>query len=203
MTDYDKNNFSVQIGFPGAYTKLKFTFYKGISGYEGTFGLSELFFIHPEATSPYAGLLSPSMGNLQNTGSNLVFNNGNVGIGTSAPDSKLTVAGTISSSEVKVTVDAGADFVFENDYSLPTLESVDQFIKKNNHLPGVASAQEMQKEGINLCEMNIKLLQKIEELTLYIIDMNKKVNDLQLNNSQLTGENKVLIKKVEDLEKRK
>ncbi|WDF60807.1 hypothetical protein PQ462_05455 [Flavobacterium sp. KACC 22758] len=100
--------------------------------------------------------------------------NGNVGIGTPNASSKLTVAGNIASREVKVSVDAGADFVFENNYDLPSLESVDKFIKENKHLPEIASAKEMQKDGINLSEMNIKLLQKIEELTLYVIEMKKE-----------------------------
>jgi hypothetical protein len=100
--------------------------------------------------------------------------NGNVGIGTANPTSKLTVAGNIASREVKVTVDAGADFVFEKDYDLPSLDSVDKFIKENKHLPEVASAASMQKDGINLSEMNIKLLQKIEELTLYMIEIKKE-----------------------------
>ena len=102
-------------------------------------------------------------------------NGGNVGIGTANPTSKLTVAGNINAREVKVTVDAGADFVFENNYNLPSLESVDQFIKENKHLPEIASAEEMKKDGINLSEMNIKLLQKIEEMTLYMIEMQKEI----------------------------
>ena len=105
---------------------------------------------------------------------------GNVGIGTTNPTSKLTVAGNINSREVKVTVDAGADFVFENDYNLPSLDSVDKYIKENKHLPEIASADEMKKDGINLSEMNIKLLQKIEEMTLYMIEI-KKENELQKN----------------------
>ncbi|MNL27728.1 hypothetical protein D3C87_1493360 [compost metagenome] len=104
---------------------------------------------------------------------------GNVGIGTTNPTSKLTVAGNINSREVKVTVDAGADFVFENDYNLPSLKSVDKFIKENKHLPEIASAAEMKNDGINLSEMNIKLLQKIEELTLYSIEQNKKIEILE------------------------
>ncbi len=104
--------------------------------------------------------------------------NGNFGIGTLNPTSKLTVAGNINSREVKVTVDAGADFVFENDYNLPSLDVVDKYIKENKHLPEIASADEMKKEGINLSEMNIKLLQKIEEMTLYMIEI-KKENDKQ------------------------
>jgi len=114
---------------------------------------------------------------------------GNVGIGTSNPTSKLTVAGNIASREVKVTVDAGADFVFENDYKLPSLESVDQFIKENKHLPEIASAQEMQKDGINLSEMNIKLLQKIEEMTLYMIDQKRKIDQQNKEIELLKKEN--------------
>ncbi|SCY78143.1 hypothetical protein SAMN02927916_3354 [Flavobacterium anhuiense] len=112
----------------------------------------------------------------QITNDALVINgfNGNVGIGTAKIDSKLTVAGNIASREVKVTVDAGADFVFDKDYNLPSLESVDKFIKENKHLPEIASAEEMKKDGINLSEMNIKLLQKVEELTLYLIQQEKK-----------------------------
>ncbi|MFQ6601779.1 hypothetical protein [Flavobacterium sp. C3NV] len=114
---------------------------------------------------------------------------GNVGIGTSNPTSKLTVAGNIASREVKVTVDAGADFVFENDYNLPSLESVDQFIKENKHLPEIASAEEMKQDGINLSEMNIKLLQKTEEITLYLIQQNRKIDQQNKEIELLKKEN--------------
>ncbi|GAA3774456.1 hypothetical protein [Flavobacterium ginsengiterrae] len=107
----------------------------------------------------------------------LILSAARVGIGTANPSSMLTVAGNIASREVKVTVDAGADFVFDRNYDLPTLESVDKFIKENKHLPEIASAEEMKKNGINLSEMNIKLLQKIEEMTLYLIEI-KKQNDV-------------------------
>jgi hypothetical protein len=108
--------------------------------------------------------------------------NGNIGIGTSNPTSKLTVAGDINSREVKVTVNAGADFVFAEDYDLPSLDSVDKYITANKHLPEIASAKEMQKDGINLSEMNIKLLQKVEELTLYVIEQNKRIEKLEISN---------------------
>ncbi|WDF60803.1 tail fiber protein [Flavobacterium sp. KACC 22758] len=122
--------------------------------------------------------------------------NGNVGIGTTNPTSKLTVAGNITSREVKVTVDAGADFVFENEYNLPSLESVDKFIKENKHLPEIASAKEMQKDGINLSEMNIKLLQKIEELTLYMIEMKKENEEIKKDNIKQNEEIKILKSKI-------
>ncbi|SCY78223.1 hypothetical protein SAMN02927916_3359 [Flavobacterium anhuiense] len=126
--------------------------------------------------------------------------NGFVGIGTPNPSSLLTVAGNISSREIKVTVDAGADFVFEKDYDLPSLESVDQFIKENKHLPEIASAEEMKKEGINLSEMNIKLLQKIEEMTLYMIEM-KKQNDIIIKeNESLRSNQKLIEKRIQQIE---
>lgn len=72
---------------------------------------------------------------------------GNTGIGTTNPDAKLTVAGKIYSREVKVTVDAGADFVFKPNYQLRTLEETGGFIKHNNHLPEIASEKEMLEKG--------------------------------------------------------
>jgi len=114
----------------------------------------------------------------------IIKGNGYVGIGTQNPTSLLTVAGNIASREVKVTVAAGADFVFDNDYNLPSLESVDKFIKENKHLPEIASAKEMQKDGINLSEMNIKLLQKIEEMTLYMIEMKKENEEMKKENKK-------------------
>lgn len=122
-----------------------------------------------------------------------------IGIGTINPDSKLTVAGNIHSREVKVTINAGADFVFANEYKLPSLEKVELFIKENKHLPEIAPAIEMEKNGIHLAEMNIKLLQKIEELTLYTIQQQKEIKELNLLNTKLLE----LQLRVEQLESRK
>ncbi|SCY78161.1 hypothetical protein SAMN02927916_3355 [Flavobacterium anhuiense] len=140
---------------------------------------------------------------LNGLGGNHYILNGNLGIGTTNPTSKLTVAGNIASREVKVTVNAGADFVFEKDYNLPSLESIDKFIKENKHLPEIASAEEMKKDGINLSEMNIKLLQKIEELTLYIIEQERKNNDQSKKIEKLEQENetfKLLSERISKLE---
>lgn len=113
---------------------------------------------------------------------------GNVGIGTSSPDSKLAVNGTIHTKEVKVDLIGWSDFVFEDDYDLPSLTELESFILKNKHLPDVPTEAEVLENGIMLGEMNAKLLQKIEELTLYLIDQNKMIENLQKEVSELKEE---------------
>lgn len=109
-----------------------------------------------------------------------VQNNGNVGIGTANPTQKLTVKGTVYSTEVKVDLSAGApDYVFEKEYNLPTLDSIKAYIDKNKHLPEVPSAKEFEKNGVNLGEMNMLLLKKIEELTLLMIQQEKRIKELE------------------------
>jgi hypothetical protein len=113
---------------------------------------------------------------------------GNVGIGTITPgDYKLNVWGRIRAHEVVVNT-SGADFVFESDYKLPTLTEVESFIKENRHLPDFVSAHEMNEKGLNVSEMQTKLLQKIEELTLYVIEQNKKIQSLDKKVRELEAE---------------
>lgn len=101
--------------------------------------------------------------------------NGNVGIGSTAPSQKLTVNGTIYGKEVKVDLLVpGPDYVFSKTYSLRSLKDVESYIEENQHLPEVPSAVEMEKDGIKVGEMNMMLLKKIEELTLYMIELEKR-----------------------------
>jgi hypothetical protein len=102
--------------------------------------------------------------------------NGNVGIGTANLTDALTVAGKIGAREVKVSTSAGADFVFEPDYKLPQLTELEKFVKANKHLPEIPTAKQMVENGVNLGELNIKLLQKVEELTLHLIEKDKQIN---------------------------
>lgn len=94
----------------------------------------------------------------------------------------INADGGITAREFKTTTGATADFVFEPDYKLPTLEEVEKYIRKNKHLPDIPSAEKMQEEGINVVEFQTKLLQKIEELTLYIIEQEKRIKSLEKNN---------------------
>ena len=106
--------------------------------------------------------------------------NGNVGIGTSQPDAKLTVKGKIHAEEVKIDLQVPApDYVFEKDYDLKPLSQVEKYITENKHLPEIPSAKTMASEGVNVAEMQMKLLQKIEELTLHLIEQNKRIKELE------------------------
>lgn len=106
--------------------------------------------------------------------------NGNIGIGTSSPNEKLTVNGTIYGKEVKVDLSVpGPDYVFEKDYNLPSLEEVKAYVEMYKHLPDVPSAKEMEEKGISLGEMNMILLKKMEEMTLYMIELKKENEEIK------------------------
>lgn len=119
----------------------------------------------------------------------VLLSSGSVGIGTEETGShKLAVEGTIGAREIKVEATSWSDFVFENDYNLRTLKEVENYITENKHLPEIPSEAEVTENGINLGEMNAKLLQKIEEVTLYLIEQNKKIEELQKEVSALKNE---------------
>jgi hypothetical protein len=116
---------------------------------------------------------------------------GNISIGTTVASEKLSVKGKIRAQEVKVEMNGWSDFVFAKDYKLPSLKETEKHIKENGHLPGIPSAAEVEKNGIELGDMNAKLLQKIEELTLYLIEMKKE-------NGMIRKDNEAKNKKLQD-----
>ena len=120
-------------------------------------------------------------------GVNVSYSN-KVAINTYWPlgDYELAVNGEIIAKEVNVNLNGPwPDYVFENDYNLKSIEEVEAYIKSNKHLPEVPSAEEVCKEGIFLGDMNAKLLKKIEELTLYVIEQNKQIKTLQVEVEEL------------------
>lgn len=120
-----------------------------------------------------------TVGNIPNGNAFSVARDGNISIGTTSPNSKLTVNGNIRAREIKVENGNWPDYVFQCDYQLPSLQETDKHIKEKGHLPGIPSAKEVKASGIDLGEMNGKLLQKIEELTLHLIEQNKKMSTMQ------------------------
>lgn len=144
--------------------------------------------------------------NTNGTNRMIILNNGNVGIGVDNPKEKLHVNGAIQAAELildsciyatEITVDGkiraeeiivetnGADFVFADDYQLLPLSEVKTFIQEHKHLPEIKSAQEMQENGVGINELQTQLLQKIEELTLYLIQQEQIIQELRQEVEQL------------------
>ncbi|PSK88895.1 hypothetical protein [Taibaiella chishuiensis] len=96
-------------------------------------------------------------------------------------DYRLSVDGTLVAKRCVVQVDNWADFVFHDAYALPELEDVAQFVNEHKHLPGVPSEAELKEKGLEVVEMNRILMQKVEELTLYVIKQQKEIDALKVN----------------------
>lgn len=118
----------------------------------------------------------------------IIAGNGNVAIGTNPTSNsltstyKLSVMGKIRAEEIKVYT-GWADYVFEENYQIKTIEEVEKFIKAEGHLPGMPSSQEIEEnEGVEVGEMLVKQQEKIEELFLYIIELEKKLQEVKSNN---------------------
>lgn len=164
--------------------------------------------IKQEAALPITNLLvnPQSSFRISKNGSEDIFKvnyAGNVGIGTTNPTEKLSVNGTILSKKVKVTQTGWPDFVFLPTYDLPTIPFLKSYIATHKHLPNIPSEKEIIENGHDLGEMNKKLLQKVEELTLYIIDLNDKFDAVKRSQELQEEELKYLKRIVKELSDRK
>ena len=102
-----------------------------------------------------------------------------MGIGTAQPQYKLAVNGTIGAKEVIVTNIGWPDYVFRPGYRLRPLSEVGAYIQAHRHLPGIPSEAEVKEKGVSLGEMQAKLLAKVEELTLHMIQQDKENRELR------------------------
>ncbi len=121
------------------------------------------------------------------------YSTANVGIGVENPQEKLVVDGTICAKEMRVSLSGApcwSDHVFGQNYNLRTIDEVEQFIKNNKHLPDIPSVNEVEANGIELGVMQAKLLKKIEELTLYVIELKKDNEQLKKEVKQIKGRRK-------------
>jgi len=131
--------------------------------------------------------------------SNLTEKDGKIGIGTKSPDALLTVKGDIHAQEVRVDLQGAVapDYVFESyflghsesntEYRRWSLSEIEAYLSSHLHLPGIPSAKAMQENGVNLVKQNLVLLEKIEELTLHLIDQQKEIDKLKSSLEELTN----------------
>lgn len=112
---------------------------------------------------------------------------GNVGIGTGSPTQKLSVNGTVLAKEVIVSNAASywPDYVFEDNYPLMSLDDLKKYLEDSKHLPNVPDENEVEKNGVSLGEMQRLQMEKIEELTLYVLQLNQRIETLEKENQNL------------------
>ena len=187
------------IGNSAAYNNIVFKTGASINGFNGVFEISPKT-LPGSGTAQHATYFKNATHSGGKTMHN-VFVDGNIGIGvTDTKGFNLAVAGSNGIVAEKVTVklqSAWPDYVFTNDYKLPTLKEVEKQIKENGHLANIPSAEEVSENGIELGEMNKKLLEKVEELTLYTIQQEKELDKQGKEIEEL----KALVKKLIDSKK--
>jgi hypothetical protein len=127
---------------------------------------------------------------------------GNVGIGTTSPSHKLTVVGSVRASSFVGDVNSYADFVFKPGYKLASLAEVEASINAKGHLPNIPSEAEVKRDGLDVVGMQVKLLQKVEELTLYLVAHDKALQAQKQDLQKLRTENETLLRKLFELEQR-
>ncbi|MDN3581380.1 hypothetical protein [Mucilaginibacter flavus] len=147
-----------------------------------------------------ASLLVGYQSNNQNYGTGNLFATGFVGIGaTDTKGYKFAVNGSVIANSVIVKLYPGADYVFKNDYQLPSLSDVKTYIDQNHHLPEIPSEQEVAQNGLNLGEMNRLLLKKVKELTLYLIEKDNKEKALEATGQKNSAEIALLKTQLQEL----
>lgn len=148
-----------------------------------------IWFNNPANTAPISfmgvadAVTTGFYGNVAGWGLIMNTNTGNVGIGTINPTYKLSVNGDIRTKEVVVET-GWADYVFDSAYKLNSLDEVEKFIEKNKHLPNIPSAKEVEENGLHVGDVQKRMMEKIEELTLYILELNNRIKKLEQNTPQ-------------------
>lgn len=178
----------------GSNARNSIVFNTNSGGFVGAVG-TERYSIQLNGANHNLGFLSTAKANVPVM---VLTQTGNVGIGTVSPQALLSVNGTAMAKKVKVSIASTdwPDYVFKPTYQLRTLSKLEEFIKHNKHLPDVPSADEVGKNGVDLGENQAILLKKIEELTLYVIEQNKK-------SAELSKKIAILESKMNSINKRK
>ena len=178
---------------PGTSIAIKVSI-EAVSATNGTQGTTYAGYFSNEATAGtknhglYVNTNTNCAWGIYQSGNTKNYFSGNTLIGTTADHGyKLAVGGNMIAEQVKVKLQATGwpDYVFGPSYRLPSLQQTEAFIKANGHLPEIPSAKQVEKEGLDLGGNQALLLKKIEELTLHLIEINKKVEKLEIENKNL------------------
>lgn len=142
---------------------------------------------HPPSSEELEWYYSGSSGSVYNILS--IFKNGKVSVGANSTpgDYKLYVSGGILTEKLRIAIEGSskwADYVFNDDYELMNLNELEQYIIKHKHLPNIPTTSDVINDGVEVGEITAKLLEKIEELSLHIISLNKRISELEKSNNQ-------------------
>lgn len=178
---------SVPLSFGGTLGNCKMALWEGdLNGQKIRYGMGiadHQFRFHVDMPASRFSFFSDEAGSSELM---TILGTGNIGIGTNNPQAKLAVKGDICAQKVKVAANGcWADYVFHPSYKLRPLSELEQYIHEQQHLPEIPTASEVEKEGIDLGNNQTLLLKKIEELTLYVIDLNKQVKQQQQEIAEL------------------
>lgn len=189
--DYNGNNYVAVKIDPGSTSTILSSGY-----FDGVIHNADLFVLPSDSVNNIIDY-SPTQNIKKTAILSPVYIDGKLGIGTEDPSHTLEVNGTVRSKEVIVEATGWPDYVFEDAYTLPSLEELEAYIEANKHLPGIPTAEEVEKNGQQVGETQKLLLKKIEELTLYVI-MQDQVNKKQQNViDKLLEANQLLIEHLE------
>jgi hypothetical protein len=182
LSVYD-SNFGIASFFGGKVSDGNYRYSQIYIGqYQAGGYCANIGYMAHQADQTTSGFYMTNYGDAEGTTGIFIKKGGYVGIGTTAPDQALTVKGKIHTQEVIINLDGPlADYVFHPAYKLMPLTQVEQYVKANSHLPEIPSAAEVSKNGMSIGEMQNKLLQKVEELTLYVIEQQKQIEELKKN----------------------
>jgi len=169
------------------------------NGYVGIGAASPQAQLHTTGTVRFGGLTNDSSLTrlvVSDIYGNLAYRDASSLVLNDVMNSDLAVNGTLSAQKMRITqTGPWPDYVFSNQYKLPTLLQLEQYIKQNNHLPDVPSATEVEKKGIDVGDNQATLLKKIEELTLYMIEQEKKLRQQNEEIAEMKKQLKTLMQK--------